>query len=157
MTPTSDITTTSRIDATSIGSMYTYVYDPKWKTVLPYYDTYPLVFVIGLYSNGFLGINLHYLPPRLRAELMDALHDIRSNDRYDATTKLQVSYQVLNTASKYRYFKPCVKRYLWSHVVSAYVLIPPDEWDLAVVIPTQKFQKATENTVWDASEAMVRS
>jgi hypothetical protein len=63
----------------SIGKMYSFVYDPKTKEQLPYYDIYPLVFPIEYYNDGFLGINLHYLPPVLRARLMDALYETINN------------------------------------------------------------------------------
>ena len=45
----------------SAGRMSMFIYDPKLKDKLPYYDTFPLVLPIETYSNGFLGINLHYL------------------------------------------------------------------------------------------------
>ena len=51
------------------GSMYMYFYDPKHKKTLPYYDRFPLIFPINKAKGGFLGINMHYLPPILRAPL----------------------------------------------------------------------------------------
>ena len=39
-----------------------FVYDPKYKKTLPYYDTFPLVLPLERYSDGFLGLNFHYLP-----------------------------------------------------------------------------------------------
>ena len=54
-----------------IGRLNMFVYDPKYKNKLPYYDTFPLVLPIERYDNGFLGINFHYLPYALRARLLD--------------------------------------------------------------------------------------
>jgi hypothetical protein len=68
------------IDEKSIGKMYTFFYDPKHKETLPYYDLFPLIFVVGPAAGGFLGINLHYLPPVLRAKLMDSLYQILNNN-----------------------------------------------------------------------------
>ena len=48
-------------DNTVIGRMYFFWYDPKLKDVLPVYDRFPMVFPIERYSDGFLGLNLHYL------------------------------------------------------------------------------------------------
>src|SRR4051812_30598339 len=64
----------SRFGPEDIGTMIMYFYDAKLKDVLPYWDQFPLVFPIEIYDDGFLGINLHYLPPMLRAKLMDALY-----------------------------------------------------------------------------------
>ena len=44
------------------GVLNMFVYAPKFARKLPYYDTFPLVLPIESYSDGFLGINLHYLP-----------------------------------------------------------------------------------------------
>ena len=47
---------------TEPGSMMLFNYDPKLKRDLPYYDTFPLIFVVGPAKDGFHGLNMHYLP-----------------------------------------------------------------------------------------------
>jgi len=140
----------------SIGKMYMFSYDPKMKDVLPYYDSYPLVFPIEFYGDSFLGMNLHYIPPALRARLMDALMRNINNKKNDKTTKLVISYNLLNGASRYKYFKPCVKKYLFSHVRSPFVYIAPDEWNIAMMLPTDRFVGASRTQVYKDSQAMVR-
>ena len=54
-----------------LGCMYFYFYDPKLKDSLPYYDRFPLVIPIERYSDGFLGLNLHYIHPKQRMILLD--------------------------------------------------------------------------------------
>jgi len=143
------------LSANSIGKMYMFVYDPKTKDILPYYDTFPLVFPIEFYGDSFLGLNMHYLPPMLRAKLMDALYLTINNEKYDKTTLLKISYQILSGASRYRYFKPCVKKYLMTHVGSPFIYISPDEWDYALMLPTERFQKANKSMVYKDSLSMV--
>jgi hypothetical protein len=133
------------------GRMYLFSYDPKHKKTLPYYDRFPLIFMIDAAPNGFLGINLHYLPFRQRAILMDALYSLVNNRKFDDTTKLKLSYDLLKNASKYKYFKPCFKRYLGSHVRSRFIEIAPAEWDVALFLPIQRFEKATTSQVWNQS------
>lgn len=145
----------TEIDIESIGSMFSFFYDPKLKKVLPYYDMFPLVFVIGPKPGGFLGINLHYLPPVLRAKLMDQLYATANNKRYDSTTKLRISYELLSKASRFRYFAPCVKHYLFDHVQSKYLKIEPKFWDVALMLPTEKFRKADADVVWNQSRSRV--
>lgn len=139
-----------------IGTMYTFHYDPKTKDKLPFYDTNPLVFPIEHYSDGFLGINLHYLPPQQRARLMDTLHSISTDQRYNEKTKLGISYSVLKGMAKARAFEPCVKRYLYSHVRSPFVQLYAPEWAIAVLLPTQKFVKRTADYVWESSMNRIR-
>ena len=138
--------------STAIGSMYMYFYDPKTKEDLPYYDRFPLIFVIEMYGDGFLGINLHYLPPQLRARLMDALYETVNNQRYDEKTRLRVNYAALKGASRMKMFEPCVKRYLYSHVRSKFMYIYPSEWDIALMLPTEQFRKAGKQRVWNDSK-----
>jgi hypothetical protein len=61
------------------GQMLMYFYDPKGKDELPYYDKFPLTVVVDKAPGGFYGLNLHYLPPILRAKLLDALMEITTN------------------------------------------------------------------------------
>ena len=135
-------------NAIGIGQMFLFNYDPKTKQDLPYYDTYPLVFPFNSSSEGFTGINLHYLPPVLRAKLMDSLYSITNNKRYDNTTRLNLSYEMLQSTSKFQYFKPCVKQYLYNHVRSRFLYISPAEWDIALFLPLQNFVKASAGKVW---------
>jgi len=44
----------------TFGLLNMFIYDPKLKDKLPYYDTFPLVLPVEEYGNGFLGINLHF-------------------------------------------------------------------------------------------------
>lgn len=145
-----------QITENSIGKMYLFSYDPKMKDILPYYDSYPLVFPIEYYGDSFLGINLHYLPPMLRAKLMDALINTINNNKYDKTTKLIISYNILNGASRYKYFKPCIKKYLFSHVKSPFLYIAPDEWNIVAMLPTDRFVGAQRSTVYKDSQMAVR-
>ena len=40
------------------GRLNMFIYDPKLKKKLPYYDTFPLVLPLENYNDGFLGIKL---------------------------------------------------------------------------------------------------
>ena len=136
---------------TIIGRMYFYYYDPKLKDELPYYDRFPLVIPIERYQDGFLGLNLHYISPRQRIELLDALSDFATNSKYDETTRLRLSWAKLKNVGVAFKAKPCVKRYLFKHVDSRFLEITADEWDIAALLPFQNFQGATANKVYNDS------
>ena len=70
-----------------------FIYAPKFGKKLPYYDTFPLVLPIESYNDGFLGLNLHYLPIPLRIRLLDELSDFSNNTKFDESTFLRVSYK----------------------------------------------------------------
>jgi hypothetical protein len=140
----------------AVGRMYLFAYDPKHKDKLPYYDRFPLIFPFNKDSEGFWGINMHYLPPLLRAKLMDSLHDLANNKKYDDTTKLQLSYQILTASSKFKYFKPCVKHYLNSHVQSRFMWIPAESWDRVLFLPLERFVGASKQQVHRDSRRMIK-
>ena len=144
-----------KVSSMEFGYMYAFKYDPKTKNDLPYYDTFPLIFPIRMDSDGFLGINFHYLPPVLRAKLMNALYSTLTNKKYDDTTKVKISYSILQSASKYRYFKPMLKKYLRSQVRSQFLEIQVNEWDIAIFLPTESFRKADTGRVWEESRKQI--
>ena len=139
------------------GNMYMFWYNPKYAKELPYYDRFPLIFPFNAKKDRFWGINLHYLPLNYRAVLMDNLYELANNKRYDETTKLKLSYDILNGASKFKHFKPCIKQYLLSQMASRFLYIYPSEWDIALFLPTEQFQKATKQQVWKDSKQTIRS
>ena len=131
-----------------VGSMYMFYYDAKHKDTLPYFDRFPLIFPFKKVDGGFMGINMHYLPLQYRAKLMDSLYDLTTNERYDERTKLELSYKLLNSAGRFRYFKPCVKHYLTGQLRSRFMYIYPSEWDMALFLPLERFQGASKTKVW---------
>lgn len=138
-----------------VGSMYMFFYDPKGKKELPYYDSFPLVIVIGPADGGFLGLNLHYLPPILRAKFLDSLLDFTNNKKYDETTRFRLSYNLLQRAARMKYFKPCIKHYLNDQVRSRFARVPAPEWEIATFLPTADFQKGSRNKVYSDSRRMI--
>lgn len=134
-----------------IGFMYSFVYDAKHKATLPYFDAFPLIIMIGPAEGGFYGLNLHYLPPQLRAGLFDKLLEITNNKRYDNKTKFQVSYSILKATQSYKAFKPCFKHYLASQLRTDIIKIGADEWEAALFLPTASFQGAVNSKVWSDS------
>ncbi len=137
-----------------IGRLYMFLYKPKYKNELPYYDRFPLVFPIRRVAGGFYGLNIHYLAPRYRALLMDSLYDTISDTKFDETTRLKINYDILSAASKYRWFRPCVKHYLTPHLSSQLLYIDPKEWNLALFVPSEQFRGANKRDVWQDSKEM---
>lgn len=139
-----------------VGGMYMMEYVAKGRATLPYYDRLPLIFPYRKVKGGFFGLNMHYLPLDTRAKLMDALYDTANNTKYDETTRLKISYQILDKAAKYKEFKPCVKRYLTSQVSSKFLYVYPSEWDIALFLPTERFVGASKAQVFADSRRAIR-
>lgn len=137
-----------------VGKMYMYFYDPKTKETLPYYDAFPLSIIVGPAPKGFYGLNLHYLPPILRAKFLDALMDI-SEKKIDDDSKFRLNYKLLQSTSKLKYYKPCFKHYLTAHVESRFAEVPAPEWEIATFLPTAAWRKSTRQKVYYDSRQMI--
>lgn len=137
-----------------VGSMQMFFYDPKTKDKLPYYDAFPLIIVVGPAEGGFYGINLHYLPPILRAKMLDALMEVASSKNSD-DAKFNITYKRLQSIAKMRYYKPCFKHYLNAHVKSKFAEVPAPEWEIATFLPTAQFRKANSQKVFYDSRQMI--
>ena len=131
-----------------IGSMQMFFYDPKYKDVLPYYDRFPLVIVVKPAKGGFLGLNLHYLPPILRAQFLDALMDNVTSKKSE-NAKFKLTTRLLAGTSELEFYKPCIKHYLNEHVRSKFAEVKAPEWEIATFLPTAMFEKANKRKVYN--------
>lgn len=140
-----------------IGGLYYFYYNPKHKDTLPYYDIFPLVIPLQKTSDGFLGLNLHYLPFRYRMMFLMKLEKFAIRNDQDEVSRYRVTYDILNASRRYREFKPCLKQYLYGHIRSRIIPVEPNEWDVAAALPVQQFKKATPQDVWEESIEQIRN
>tara|TARA_B100001175_G_scaffold273238_1_gene246825 strand:- start:634 stop:1191 length:558 start_codon:yes stop_codon:yes gene_type:complete len=141
-----------RTSKPTFGILNMFIYDPKLKDKLPYYDTFPLVLPIEEYNNGFLGINLHYLSMPMRLRLLDRLVDYSNNNKFDESTRLRVDYSKLKRVDL---IKPCLKRYLAGQVKSKFRKVEADEFMIATLLPVQRFKKQSDSHIFAKSRGMV--
>lgn len=146
-----------------VGEMFLYYYDPKWKHKLPYYDIFPLVIPIKTYNDGFLGLNLHYLPYDARIGFLNKLLDLAYTPPGDTRTRLKINYELLRDSTRFNAYIPCLKRYLVDHVRSRMLKIQPHEWLMAVYLPIATWKATGDNPgmtsrkVWADSMRKIRN
>ena len=100
------------------GQLYFFTYEAQ--TRQPFYDMYPLSYVIEMRSNGFLGCNLHYLQLTQREELaMSLLNN-------SAQGAIAVPSRTLH-------------KYVYTGVRGQPYRIPNSEWMDVAQLPTEKF------------------
>ena len=100
------------------GQLYFFTYSAQTKQ--PYYDMYPLSYVIEYQKGGFLGCNLHYVPLTQRDELAISLLN------NSAQGAVAVPRQTLH-------------KYLYTGVRGTPYRIPNAEWSDVAQLPTEKF------------------
>jgi len=134
------------------GRMYFFVYNPKHRATLPYYDMFPLVIPIKAVKGGFLGINFHYLSPRDRAILLDEIKGWVTDKSLKETSRILLTYKMMQGWNQFERAAPCLKRYLKSHMRTQFIQVKPDEWGPALFLPVEEFKKATKQAVWADSK-----
>lgn len=123
------------------GRMYLFTYDAKHKKTLPRFDRYPLLFPLSKAKGGFLGINLHYIPPQLRLRVINELLKFANNKSMSATTRIVAQWSVIKTLSRAKNLgiENCIKHYLTNHIRSAMIEIPPTSWPKVAILSLEKF------------------
>ena len=128
----------------NLGDLYAYYYNPKHRMTLPYYDTFPLIMLIGYEQDTFLGLNFHYINPKLRAILLDRV-----------TAKVGAGIINWKKIAKIRQVEPTVKRYRYDQIVRKVIPIEKDEQEIAIFLPLERFKKSSKSRVWaDSTKRM---
>ena len=133
------------------GRLYCFYYDPLGKAEMPYYDRFPMVLALEKYNDGFLGLNLHYLPYKYRLAFLSKLMDYAVLNDDNDVMKVRITYDILNASKRFKEFRPCIKRYLTSQIKSKVLAIQPSEWEIASFLPIQQFKGAKPKEVWEES------
>ncbi len=126
------------------GSMYAFRYDPRHKDTLPIYDTFPLIFPLRKMGDHFLGLNLHYIGADARVAMLGILMEYANTPNISKSTRLRLSWQVIQSFSKLKPLEDCVKMYLFSHVRSKFIMIDPENWVTAARLPLENFVRKTK-------------
>lgn len=124
-----------------IGKMYFFEYVAKYSGIgnddipvsqqLPVFDRYPLVLPFSTAPNGFIGINLHYLPIKIRAWLLDQLMRTANVP----ANKLRINWQLLSSLSRANVGKYATHRYLLNHITSPFRMVKIDDYPNAIMLP----------------------
>ena len=125
----------------SLGDLFCYYYNPKYKKTLPYYDMFPMIMLLSAEKETFLGINFHYLRPKWRAILLDRV-----------TAKIGGGLPRWSKLRQIKQIAPTIKRYRFDHIMRKVIPIEEDEQEIAIFLPTERFKKAGKTKVWSESE-----
>lgn len=102
-----------------MGHLYFFEYEAKMK-YLPYYDKFPLVYVLRSTGDYIIGANLHYIEPKKRIPVINKLKE----GRIDIP-------------------KVCIHKYINDHVKSLFVDLIENEWETCILLPVEDFVKTS--------------
>mgnify|MGYP003345130693 CR=1 FL=1 len=81
--------------------------------------------------------------------LLNQLIKFANDKKMDENTKLKLSYDLLQGSKRLNSLsRPCIKRYLKSHLKSTLRKISPEDWATAMLLPVEQFVGASKATVW---------
>lgn len=138
------------------GKIHLFRYDPKYKDELAYYDRRPLVLCLGPneYGND-LGVNLHFLPKRVRWRFLDAVHDRYKSDmaRAIGTSKnaleeaeVRIAYNLVEDILVSTRSKAAIRSYIPSRRTDTTV-VSFRSWEVAAVVEEYKFVGASASKI----------
>jgi len=131
-----------------LGGMYLFNYRPKTRAKLKYYDVVPLIFLLNYTKDGFMGLNFHYLPPKMRERFFMLVKRHMKGNINNKWSRIELTYELLKKRKEFRYYRPCIKRYKTKYIGSRMLHIYPKDWDFAIHLPIHRFKKAYKNQVW---------
>ena len=78
---------------------------------------------------------------------LDLLLDYAVYNDQDDIRRMRVTYNILASSKRFKAFGPCLKKYLYSHTTSKIIHVEPHEWETALFLPIEQFQKAKKKEV----------
>ena len=131
------------------GSMMTFVYDAKHAETLPFWDRHPLTIFLDVNRHGhFLQLNLHYLPPIVRAKILGLLMKTVTAKKMRHDLAMKITYGMTKSMAQYKPLQFCIKSYIPSRVQTKITRIPPSAWHHAIFFPSDRFIGKSNRGVW---------
>jgi hypothetical protein len=137
------------------GKMYMYVYDPLYKSSIPYFDRFPCTLLYKRSISGFSGINFHYLPYQMRVQLLYHLMQYKTNAKMDENTRIKYSWEAIKGVQKFAAAVPAFHNYNFGGLRSTFREIRSYDWTTAILLPVEQFVKAPDDRIWDKSRQAV--
>jgi hypothetical protein len=89
-------------------------------------------------SNGFVGLNLHYLGSGQRSALLELLLQFKSEAIINDQTRIKANYSTIKAFTALeRLASPCIHRYVFQQVRSKFIEIYPSEFEMAIQLPVE--------------------
>jgi hypothetical protein len=142
-----------RINDRKLGRMYFFRYKPN--DAYETYDEYPLIFMLYEDADNFSGINFHYLTPKIRAILLGKMLMYLSDNDYNESSKLfaRKFREVIRHDRRFRHARVSYRQYRNDQVQSKIIQVHPLDWELAIMVPTERFKtigggRAVSKKLW---------
>lgn len=142
-----------------VGRLYLFRYQAKTAETLPVWDAYPLTFFFNSFVGDgvsfgekgvhyLLGLNMHYLPPALRAKLFIQLAKLKNDSTLRAKSRLKLTWRTISALANSNLAEHAVKMYRADHIRSELAEVHPDQWEVVIPMQLAQWQKGTKSMAW---------
>lgn len=129
-----------------LGYMYTYVYDPKHKKTLPFYDVLPMMVLLGKGGDRMIGLNLHYLPYTWRVKIAKNIMKLLSWKKRIKYSDVKKAINSAKVPEGLLYL--CIRVYLYGKIQSNVKEFDSQNYELAIKNVMPQFKKETEENIY---------
>ena len=153
--PNISLLTKGRAGASDIrpGQIFTFSYHAKHADTLAYWDRFPMMIFLDINKHShLLGLNLHYLPPPVRAKILGSLVSVITAKKLRHDTKLKITYAMVKSIKEYKPLQFAIKSYIPANIAGKMVRMQPSSWNHAIFFPSELFVGASTRQVWADSK-----
>ncbi|AXF41530.1 DNA end protector protein [Acinetobacter phage SH-Ab 15599] len=131
----------------STSSLYTFEYKAESPgSDLGFYDRFPMCFFFNSYKSKegktiILGLNLHYLTPMQRAQLLKALMKIKNAKGIDMGRRLNLEWQTIVSVAGTKIAEAAVHAYRADRFLSHTVEVAPEDYIVAAFLRSERWVK----------------
>ncbi len=141
-------------DPLTVGKIYSFYYDPKYKDKLEFYDNVPMSIIIGHIKTkagnvNALGINLSFIPPKARAAILDRIVKVFNTmiikpneamideEKFRSQKELPLYYDICKKILQNSGFEYAIRSYIYSHMESEPLIITYEDWWRILTFPSK--------------------
>jgi len=159
VTTTKPVKELHNTDELQFGRIYTFLYKPKYRDKLSFYDNFPINLILGHIEtkegkrNPF-GINLSFIPPKTRIAILDRLWTVFNDEivenrkivsdtktlfNHKVLTPIPITYETAKILLKDSGFEFAIRSYIYDggYMYTRPKVVPMDDWWRLAYAPSQ--------------------
>lgn len=143
------------------GKCFGFLYDPKFHKQLDFYDNFPIIICLGhLENDNAFGINLSYIPPKVRAKVMDKITKIFrtryisrnqqmiEKGMYSSQSIIPFTYDVAKKILAGSGFEFALRSYIYDRIHMRPLVISYEDWWKPLVFTSKFIKKLNKNAIY---------
>lgn len=136
--------TEKKKDTPPIAELVLFKYIAKVGNANGYWDKFPIILMVRPFMDHCFGFNLHYLNPEERTKLLTTINNLHQRS-YSQDQLFKMIYPFLDALVKVGIYNFAYKNYLYSNIISDFVVIKPEFYKFVADLPIARFNGNNKN------------